>query len=119
MVSVNSRQFDKVLVEQNHCQGFKTVAASCRTINMGLPPLIRKILKKQRVITYRCPSSARIIAIDANCKLPSVKIADRRNNGLRYLRSGNQELGARGRRGAEDGCEKIGSFIKSGEEKRM
>jgi hypothetical protein len=29
MVSVVSRQFDRVLVEQNHCQGFRTVATSC------------------------------------------------------------------------------------------
>lgn len=34
IVRVVSRQLDNVLVEQNHCQGFRTVAASYHTINI-------------------------------------------------------------------------------------
>lgn len=36
MVRVVSRQLESVLVEQNHCQGLRTVAASYYLINIRL-----------------------------------------------------------------------------------
>ena len=71
------------------------------------------------ITTYRCPSSTRIIPIDANRKPPSVEITDSRDNGLRCLRSGNQEFGARCRGNVKKSRKEMRSFVKGSKEERM
>jgi hypothetical protein len=61
----------------------------------------------------------RFISVDANCELPSVEITDCRYNGLRCLRSGNQEFGARRGGDVKHQRKEIRSFVKSGENERV
>lgn len=66
--------------------------------------------------TYRCPCATGIFPVDASREFPSVKVADGRDDGLRGLRPGDQQLGARRGRQVEGGREKVDGFVDSSEE---
>lgn len=81
IVIVVSKQFDKVLVEQNHCQGLATVKAN-------YTPSVSCHATLSRA-TYHRPILTRPVTIDPTSKFPGVEVADGCDNGLRGLRSGD------------------------------
>ena len=66
--------------------------------------------------TYRSPRPAGIISVYAHRELPGVEVPDSRDNGLRCLRGGNEELGARRGGDAKDDREVMRKFVEGGKE---
>lgn len=112
IVIVVSKQFDRVRVEQNHCQGLSTVTINC--------PSSILVPRSQTVPqTYRCPSPARIFSVYASRQFPRVEIANCRQNGLRRLGPGDQEFCARRVGETKAGGEKVGDFVYPSKEERV
>lgn len=111
IVRVVSRQLDNVLVEQNHCHGFRTVAANYHAINISSTmPLARD------AFTYCCPCSAGICSIDADRQLPRVVITDSGDHSLCGLGNGDKKLSMCRRGGPKDCREEISGFVEGRKE---
>lgn len=111
IVIVVSKQFDRVLVEQNHCQGLATVKANY-TLSVSCHATLSGA-------TYHRPILTRPVTIDPTSKVPGVEVADGCDNGLRGLRSGDEEVRTSRGGETEDEGKEGGDAIDSSEQEGM
>lgn len=113
MVRVVSKEFEKVLVEQYHCHGLRTVIQSWRQKSMGCP---RRII--HGLATYSSPWNIALIAKDGGCQSPSIKVTQGGKDRLDNLGQGfeNKRLES-GRK--ERGQEPMGSLVCQTKDGRM
>lgn len=92
IVKTISEELERVLVEQNHCQGLNRVMRSCTKYLASIKS--QSHLRLQSEFTYRGPGSVASTAIYSLCEFPGIEISYSSKHALHYSGKVHQNHGS-------------------------